>query len=71
MNTRERRQYEMLVRVRDFGDSFGGRFPTSSVARENFAAVAAAIKELDAQDVAHMAASLSARAERKDTAPPK
>jgi hypothetical protein len=30
--------------------------------------VAAAITELDAQDVAHMAASLSARAERKDIA---
>jgi hypothetical protein len=68
MNAIERRQYQMLLRVRDFGDSFGERFPPSSVARENFAAVAAAIKELDAQDVAHMAASLSARAQRKDTA---
>jgi len=68
MNAIERRQYQMLLRVRDFGDSFGGRFPASSVARENFAAVAAAIKELDAQDVAHMSASLSARAQRKDTA---
>jgi len=68
MNAIERRQYAMLLRVRDFGDSFGERFPASSVARENFAAVAAAIKELDAQDVAHMAASLSARAQRKDTA---
>src|SRR6185503_15525710 len=68
MNTIERRQYQMLLRVRDFGDSFGERFPPSSVARENFAAVAAAIKELDAQDVAHMAASLSARAQRKDLA---
>jgi len=68
MNAIERRQYEMLLRVRDFSDSFGERFPASSVARENFAAVAAAIKELDAQDVAHMAASLSARGQRKDTA---
>jgi len=68
MNAIERRQYQMLLRVRDFGDSFGGRFPPSSVARDNFAAVAAAIKELDAQDVAHMSASLSARAERKDAA---
>ena len=68
MNAIERRQYQMLLRVRDFGDSFGERFPPSSVARENFAAVAAAIKELDAQDVAHMSASLSARAQRKDTA---
>jgi hypothetical protein len=68
MNALERRQYEMLVRVRDFGESYGERFPASTVARENFAAVAAAIKELDAQDVAHLAASLSARAERKDMA---
>jgi len=68
MNAIERRQYQMLLRVRDFGDSFGGRFPPSSVARDNFAAVAAALKELDAQDVAHMAASLSARAQRKDLA---
>jgi hypothetical protein len=68
MNANERRQYEMLLRVRDFGDSFGERFPPATVARENFAAVAAAIKELDAQEVAHMSASLSARAQRKDTA---
>jgi hypothetical protein len=68
MNATERRQYEMLLRVRDFGDSFGKRFPATSVAPANFAAVAAAIKELDAQDVAHMAASLSARAQRKDVA---
>jgi hypothetical protein len=68
MNTMERRQYEMLVRVRDFGSSYGELFPGSSVARENFTAVAAAIKELDAQDLAHMAASLSARAQRKELA---
>jgi len=68
MNAIERRQYEMLVRVRDFGDSYGHLFPTSSVAQENFAAVAAAIKELDAQDVTHMAASVDARAHRKEVA---
>ena len=68
MNAIERRQYEMLVRVRDFGDRYGHLFPTSSVARENFAAVAATIKELDAQDVTHMEASVTARAHRKELA---
>jgi len=68
MNVIERRQYEMLVRVRDFGDNYGHLFPGSSVARENFTAVAAAIKELDAQDLRHMAASASALLEQKNRA---
>jgi hypothetical protein len=68
MNAFERRQYEMLVRVRDFGDSYGHLFPTSSVARENFAAVAAAIKELDALDVHQLSASAAARGHRKELA---
>ena len=68
MTKRHSRQYEMLVRVRDFGSAFGHLFPPSSVAAANFAAVDAAIKELDAQDVAHLAASVSARAQRKDAA---
>jgi hypothetical protein len=68
MNAIERRQYDMLVRVRDFGDGYGHLFPAASVARENFAAVAAVIKELDAQDLTHMAASVAARAHRKETA---
>ena len=37
----ETRRYEMLVRVRDFGDAHGDLFPTSSLAREQFTAVAA------------------------------
>ena len=68
MNAMERRQYEMLVRVRDFGDNYGHLFPASSVARQNFAAVTAAVRELDAQEVTHMAASVSARADRKTAA---
>jgi hypothetical protein len=65
MNAIKRRQYEMLVRVHDFGDRNGHLFPTSSLAREKFAAVAAAIRGLDAQDLAHMAASASALVVRK------
>jgi hypothetical protein len=68
MHAFERRQYDMLVRVRDFGDRHGHLFPTSSVAQENFAAVAAAIKELDAHDLTHMEASVAARAHRKELA---
>jgi hypothetical protein len=68
MHVSERRQYEMLVRVRDFGDGYGHLFPTSSVARQNFEAVAAAITELDAHELTHMAASVSARAHRKEIA---
>jgi hypothetical protein len=68
MHVFERRQYDMLVRVRDFGDRYGHLFPTSSVARQNFETVAAALTELDAQDLTHMAASVSARAHRKEIA---
>ena len=68
MKANERRQYAMLVRVRDFGTIYGSLFPAASVAGKTFAAVDAAIKELDAQELAHLAASVSARAQRKDTA---
>src|SRR4029077_8104864 len=68
MNTFEQRQYGMLLRVRDFGDRYGPLFPASSVAGRNFAAVAAAIKELDAQELTHMAASVSARGHRRERA---
>jgi len=68
MNAIERRQYEMLVRVRDFGNTYGHLFPATSVARQDFATVAAAIAELDAHDLTHMAASVSARAQSKNDA---
>ena len=65
MNTIARRQYETLVRVRHFGDKHGHLFPTSTLAREKFAAVAAAIRDLDTQHLAHMSASASALVARK------
>ena len=68
MNAIERRQYEMLVRVRDFGHTYGHLFPATSVAQQNLATVAAAITELDAHDLTHMAASVSARAQSKNGA---
>src|SRR5438093_1186249 len=65
MNEVERRHYEMLVRVRDFGDRYGHLFPATSVAQRNFSGVARAVRELEAQDIEDMAASASARAQRK------
>jgi hypothetical protein len=64
----ERRQYEVLVRVRRFAETYGHLFPASSVARQDLAAVDAAVKELDAQQVTLIAASVSARAHRKTAA---
>jgi len=65
MNAIERRRYEMLVRVRNFSDTHGHLFPASSVARQSFAAVAAAIAELDGQSVTRSAASAAMLAEPK------
>lgn len=65
MNITDTRRYEMLVRVRDFGDTYGHLFPESSVARQQLAIVAAAVKELAAHDMALRTASVAARADRK------
>lgn len=65
MNATETRQYGMLVRVRDFGKSYGHLFPESSVGRQTFAEVAAAVKELDAHALMHMTALVSASAGQK------
>lgn len=67
MNSKERRQYEMLVRVRDFGNTHRNLFTTSTVAQEMFAAVGTAVAELTATDMKKMSASVSARADRKVT----
>jgi hypothetical protein len=57
MNTREMRQYEMLVRVRDFGITHGQRFPDPGPARQGFAAVDQAVSELTEFAMAQMAAT--------------
>src|SRR5687767_8573987 len=54
MNTREIRQYEMLVRVRDFGTAHLERFPESSVAGQAFTTVGHAVKELAEYAIAQM-----------------
>jgi putative ABC transport system permease protein len=46
MRTIERQKYEMLVRVRDFGEAHKDLFPESSFARDHFTAVDAAYADL-------------------------
>src|SRR4051812_42636011 len=46
MKTHEIAKYEMLLRVRDFGETYGHLFPASTLAGKAFAGVAASVKEL-------------------------
>ena len=54
MKTIERKKYEMLVRLRDFGEAHLDLFPESSFAQEHFAAVDAAVKALSQHAVSKM-----------------
>ena len=54
MRNIETRQYEMLVRVRDFGDAHGELFPESSLAGDMFETVGTAVKQLSEQAVSKM-----------------
>jgi hypothetical protein len=65
MNATERRDYEMLMRLRDFGSTHRDLFAGSAVAQEAFASVSTAIDELTATDLLKLSASVSARADRK------
>ena len=68
MNAIERRQYEMLLRIRDFANTNSHVFASSPIAQEAFASVSAAVDELTATDLLKMSASASARADRKAVA---
>ena len=61
MTTIETRRYEMLVRVRDFGLAHGDRFPKSTMGEEAFAAVVAAVNDLNQ----HAATQFSSRREAR------
>jgi len=61
----DRRRYDMLVRVRDFGASYGHLFPDTSLAAKAFTAVATHVGEIEAHDLAAASATVSARATRK------
>jgi hypothetical protein len=52
MNKNQRLRYEMFLRVRDFGHVHRDRFPESSTAGKAFAAVAAAVADLEAHAMA-------------------
>ena len=56
MTKRQARQYEMLVRVRDFGEAHKARFPESSVGGPALAAVGAAVTQLSEHAVSKMSA---------------
>jgi hypothetical protein len=68
MHLSDRRRYEMLVRVRDFGTTYGHLFPESSPAAQAFAMVKDALGDLEVRDVAETSASVAARATRKQQA---
>ena len=57
MRTIDTRRYEMLVRVRDFGDAHAHLFPAKGLAREQFAIVTAAAEELNTYAVSKMLAA--------------
>jgi hypothetical protein len=65
MNATERRQYEMLLRLQDFSNTYRDLFAGSAVALEAFSSVNAAIDALTATDLLKLSASVSARADRK------
>ena len=64
MNAIEKRQYEMFVRVRDFGLAQGDRFPESTLGGDAFAAVDAAVDALNR----HAATQFSSRREARSGA---
>jgi len=65
MKAIERRQYEMLLRLRNFGNTHRDLFQAAPVALEAFDSINAAINELTVTDLLKESASASARADRK------
>jgi hypothetical protein len=68
MNIKQTKQYEMLLRVRDFGHVHGDAFSPSGAASHTFADISSAIDELAAADVKKRASSQSARTDRTNQA---
>ena len=63
MNIKHRQKYEMLLRVRDFGNTHHAAFSESIAGQQAFAAVRAAVDELAGFDLAKLSASISRRAD--------
>jgi hypothetical protein len=57
VTTIETRQYKMLARVRDFGNTHRDLFPDSGPGGQQFAAVAEAVKQLSEQAMSNTAAA--------------
>jgi hypothetical protein len=68
MNAQQTRQYEMLLRVRDFGNTHQDLFPDPGVARDTLTALGVVIADLAATDTAKRSATASARSDRKEAA---
>lgn len=64
MIRKQRRQYEMLLRLRDFAKAHAQVFSQNGAGQEAFAAIDSAVNELTATDLVKMAASASARTTR-------
>ena len=65
MHRKQRRQYEMLLRVRDFGKTHGHVFSSSGIGPELFVSISAAVDELAATALAKVSAAGAARADKK------
>jgi len=68
MTGTERRQFEMLVRVRNFGNTHPSLFASSPAAQKTFEALGATIDELTITDGRKLSAKASARGDRKAVA---
>jgi hypothetical protein len=64
----DRRRYDVLGRIRDFGATYGDLFPESSLASQAFAVVSNAVEEIQGNDVSATAAQVGARSTRTQTA---
>ena len=61
MNSFDMRRYEMLVRVREFGNTQADVFPPSTIAGQAFAEIAATIQGLNTHAADHLSGRGSAR----------
>ena len=68
MDYRDRRRYEMLIRLRNFGAAYGQLFPDTSTAHATFEAIGAEIALLETLDTAERSASRAARVTRQAAA---
>ena len=65
MNIKQRRQYEMVLRVRDFGKTHGRVFSTSGMGLEVLRSINTTVDEIAATALAKVSAAAAARAHRK------